>query len=415
MMDQLDIHNSKKRIEYVKTALHRKFSAENANIACEFLDRLRIENRSLGRIANYAECTRRILSIKDDKKISEWTRKDIESIYKAIAEANYQNSVKKDIITALKRLYHFAIHNELADKAKGKDYDPNVAWINPSCFKDRYEKIQAKDLLTDLELERLFNAVKEASQGKYVKRNIALVFTLFEGSYRPGELFNIRIGSLQFEDDFVRVDTTGKTGPKRLTLVTSFVPIREWLAEHPHSDDPDAFLWYHNNKEGVMRYPMLAYLIKKSAQMAGIKKRIWLYLFRHTSLTMYSKKLGNLVKLYGNWSKSSNMLSRYEHLASSDQEDAILKLHGLKKQDDSESILLSKICPSCKERNSVEKSHCVKCGTILSKKLAQQREARRQDEKNIIENYAKDVANLKKDYNELKEMLVKVLKEKSSS
>ncbi|MDE1840236.1 MAG: hypothetical protein KGH87_10010, partial [Thaumarchaeota archaeon] len=169
---------------------------------------------------------------------------------------------------------------------------------------------------------------------------------------------------------------TGKTGPKRLTLVTSFVPLKEWLAEHPYSDDPDAFLWYHNNKDGVMRYPMLFYLIKKAAQMAGIKKRIWLYLFRHTSLTMYSKKLGNLVKLYGNWSKSSNMLSRYEHLASSDQEDAILKLHGLKKQADSESILLSKICPSCKERNSSDKSHCMKCGTILSKKLAQQREVR---------------------------------------
>jgi len=28
--------------------------------------------------------------------ISEWTRKDIEAIYKVIAEANYQNSVKKE-------------------------------------------------------------------------------------------------------------------------------------------------------------------------------------------------------------------------------------------------------------------------------------------------------------------------------
>jgi len=415
MMETLDIHNSKKRIEYARTGFHRMFSAENAKVACEFLDRLRIENRSLGRISNYAECTRRILLVKDDKRISEWTKKEIESIHKAIAESNYQNSVKKDILTTLKRLYHFAAHDELADKSRGKDYDPNVSWIIPSYFKDRYEKIQAKDLLTDLELERLFNAVKEVSKGRYVKRNIAMVFTLFEGSYRPGELFNIRIGGLQFEDDFVRVDTTGKTGPKRLSLVTSFVPIKEWLAEHPHSDDPNAFLWYHNNKQGIMRYQMLFYLIKKSAQMAGIKKHVWIYLFRHTSLTMYSKKLGNIVKLYGNWSKGSNMLSKYEHLASSDQEDAILKLHGIKKQDDTESILLSKICPSCKERNSSDKSHCMKCGAILSKKLAQQREARRQDEKSIIKNYTKDVANLKKDYNELKEMLVKVLKEKSSS
>jgi len=229
MMEPLDIHNSKKRIEYARAGFHRMFSAENARVACEFLDRLRIENRSLGRISNYAECTRRILLVKDDKRISEWTKKEIESIHKAIAESNYQNSVKKDILTTLKRLYHFAAHDELADKSRGKDYDPNVSWIIPRYFKDRYEKIQAKDLLTDLELERLFNAVKEVSRGRYVKRNIAMVFTLFEGSYRPGELFNIRIGGLQFEDDFVRVDTTGKTGPKRLSLVPGFQGITKRL------------------------------------------------------------------------------------------------------------------------------------------------------------------------------------------
>ena len=67
------------------------------------------------------------------------------------------------------------------------------------------------------------------------------------------------------------------------------------------------------------------------------------------------------------------MLSRYEHLANSDQEDAVLKFHGLKKQDNSQSILFSKICPSCKEKNSADKSHCTKCGTVLTKKLAQQR------------------------------------------
>jgi hypothetical protein len=44
---------------------------------------------------------------------------------------------------------------------------------------------------------------KEAkgSSGSSVKRNV-LVFTLFEGSYRLGELFNITIGGLQFEDIF---------------------------------------------------------------------------------------------------------------------------------------------------------------------------------------------------------------------
>jgi hypothetical protein len=58
----------------------KKISVENAKVACEFLDRLRIENKSYGRIANYAECAKRILILKDDKRISEWTRKEIELI-----------------------------------------------------------------------------------------------------------------------------------------------------------------------------------------------------------------------------------------------------------------------------------------------------------------------------------------------
>ncbi|MGI0101988.1 MAG: tyrosine-type recombinase/integrase [Nitrosotalea sp.] len=408
-MKEIDIHNTKKRIEYIKAALPRRFSEENAKTTCEFLDKLRIENKSYGRIANYAESIKRILVIKDDVKISEWTKKEIELVHKKIAESNYENSVKKDTLIALKRIYHFARHDEIADKSKDKEYDPNVSWIVPSYFEDRYEKIQAKDLLTDAELENLFKAVKQVSKGRYVKRNVAVLVTLFEGSYRPGELFNIRIGGLQFEDDFVRVYTRGKTGPKSLALVTSFVPIKEWLTEHPHGDDPNAFLWYHNNKDGVMRYAMLFYLVKKAAQAAGIKKRVWMYLFRHTSLTMYSKKLGNLVKLYGNWSKGSNMLSRYEHLASSDQEDAILRLHGIKKQDDSQSILFSKICPGCKERNSADKSHCIKCGFVLSKRLAQEREMNKQGQAKKMVQYEKEVSSLKDDMSELRAMVSRLV------
>ena len=147
--------------------------------------------------------------------------------------------------------------------------------------------------------------------------------------------------------------------------------------------------------------------------MQGIKKRVWVYLFRHTSLTMYSKKLGNIVKLYGNWSKGSNMLAKYEHLASSDQEDAILKLHGLKKQNDSESILFSKICPSCKERNSADKNHCIKCGNILSKRLAQVREAKKQDEiKQIERNFGLTVKALQRSILEQQRKLDEILKGK---
>jgi site-specific recombinase XerD len=228
-MEVLDIHHSRERVEWTRVAIQKRFSAVNSKVAVDFLDRLRLENKSWGRIENYGSSVIRILTIRDDKKISNWTRKDIESIHIVIANTSWANSTKKDTLTALKRLYHFARHGEIADKARDKDYDPNIAWITPSHFRDRYEKIQSKDLLTDADLENLFKAVKKISKGRYVKRNVAALVTLFEGSYRPGELLNMRIGGLEFEDDFVRVHTTGKTGSKTLALVTSFVPIKDGL------------------------------------------------------------------------------------------------------------------------------------------------------------------------------------------
>ncbi len=115
-----------------------------------------------------------------------------------------------------------------------------MAWITPDSFKDKYQKIQSKDLLTDDDILQLIQAAKRMG-GKYVKRNIAIIFVLLEGAYRPGELLDIIISGIEFEKDFVRIHTTGKTGPKSLTLVASFEPIKEWLAEHPYSDDPMHF------------------------------------------------------------------------------------------------------------------------------------------------------------------------------
>ena len=379
----IDWHNSQKRVELAKIRITKRFSKENIDTACRFLDKLRLGNMSYGRIENYSGSTIRILQIKDDKKIEDWSKREIEQVHKVIADSAYENSVKKDTLTALKRLYHFAVHDEIVIKAKGIEYDPVVSWITPGSFVDRFEKIQSKDLLTDNEILQLIQTIKQIG-GRFVKRNIALVFILLEGAYRPGELLNIRIGGIEFESDFVRIHTTGKTGPKSLTLVASYGPLKEWISLHPQSDDPDAFLFYQDNDDGVMRYWTLDYIIRHARKKANIKKRIWPYLFRHTSLTEYSKRLGNVAKIYGNWSKDSHMLTHYEHLANSDQEDAVLKLHNLKKENNENSILFPKICPSCKQRNSSDNSHCLHCGMELAKTLVHLRETRKKSQSYTI-------------------------------
>ena len=81
---RIDIHNQKKKVESIKRNMHKKFSNDNAIITCKFLDRLRLENKSHGRIANYGDCIRRFLEIKDDKKVQDWSRQEIEYIHKVL-------------------------------------------------------------------------------------------------------------------------------------------------------------------------------------------------------------------------------------------------------------------------------------------------------------------------------------------
>ncbi|MGB9002722.1 MAG: tyrosine-type recombinase/integrase [Nitrosotalea sp.] len=405
-----DIHNSVRDVERYKNIL-QKF--KNGSDCIKFLDALLLSGRSWIRIATYAYSCQKILQLKDDKPIISWTREDCEEIVKKFVIANISNATKEGHLRTLKRLVHRCKTKKLIQKGR-EDYCEEVAWITPGSFYDKYEKIQSKDLIKDNEILAMINAVKKMG-GKYVKRNILVLFLLLDGSFRPAELLNITIGGIEFGSDFVRVHTTGKTGPKRLTLVTSFVPMKEWIQEHPDAENPRAYLLWEDNEEGRMSYWQLWRLVKRSAQKAGIKKRIWLYLFRHTSITEHVKRLGRVAAVYGNWSPRSKMLQKYTHLADSDQEDAILKLHGLKKEDNTDSILFAKMCPRCHKGNSADKSHCSNCGTILSKKLAQIRESGNMtDVLKFERKFSSEIKNLRKTIEEQQKMF-EVLLNKSKN
>jgi integrase/recombinase XerD len=405
-----DIYNSAGDVDRYKRALERY---SNGLDCIKFLDALLLAGRSWIRIANYGYSCKRILDLKDNKPIKLWTREDCEEIVKKFISSDLSNATKQGHFRTLKRLVHHCKTNRLIQRGE-EDYCEEISWITPGSFYDKHEKIQSKDLIKDTEMLAMIEAIKRIG-AKYVKRNILVFFLLLDGSFRPAELLNIKIGGIEFEDDYVRVHTTGKTGPKTLALVTSYVPMKEWISEHPDADNPDAFLLFEDNEEGRMSYWQLWHLVKNSASKAGIKKRIWIYLFRHTSITEHVKRLGRVAVIYGNWSHNSRMPQRYTHLADSDQEDAILKLHGLKNKDEDNSMLFSKICSKCHQQNSADKSHCSNCGNILSKKLAKLREVHKQDEvKKLEKRFGSEMADLRKTIMEQQKMFDEILEERKS-
>ena len=194
---------------------------------------------------------------------------------------------------------------------------------------------------------------------------------MFEGAFRPGELLNLRVGGIEFKDNYVLVSTVGKTGKKRVPLVYSFKPLLEWLAKHPQKDEPKSYLWYsHSSKQKRTSYRYLQEILKSCANEAGIKKRVWNYLIRHTQLTLLAKKLSDqTLCVFGNWSKGSKMLARYVHLSGKDVENALLELHGIKPQSKDDTSITFKDCPRCANQNIPDSLRCSSCGLILDENL----------------------------------------------
>jgi ribosomal protein L40E len=121
----------------------------------------------------------------------------------------------------------------------------------------------------------------------------------------------------------------------------------------------------NSNKEA--HYTPLGYagvnkLLDILGKRAGIRKRIYPHLFRHTRATHLANKLteAQMKQLFG-WTQASKMAAIYVHLSGRDVDNALLELHGLSVQENKEGKFKVKICPRCGERNSPDGIYCKKC------------------------------------------------------
>lgn len=117
-----------------------------------------------------------------------------------------------------------------------------------------------------------------------------------------------------------------------------------------------------------MEYGTFRKLILRLKDKAEIKKRLYHHLFRHTRVThlLINKQINEAqAKVYFGWVPSSTMLSEYSHLISSDVNNAILEIHGIKTSESKESLLRPKQCPRCSTINSKDARFCHRCGSIL--------------------------------------------------
>lgn len=304
------------------------------------------------------------------------TKDDIKDVVVAIDSAENRSPWTKHGYKAIiKKFYRWLkFGDEYRDKLESP---PIVSWLRVGMKRKDQPKIRASDILTESETKRIIEAAE-------TPRDRAFVSMLYELGARIGEIGSLRIRGVTRDEYGYLVDLEGKTGHRTPRIVISDSYLTQWLNMHPSNSNPDSPLWVmmgKRNKEKAMTYGAFRALVKRIVLRAGITKRVYPHLFRHTRVThlLLSRQINEAqAKVYFGWLPSSTMLSEYSHLISKDANDAILAMHGIKTEDATENILKPKQCPRCGKINSPEALFCQQCTSVLDVKTALELDEKRQ-------------------------------------
>jgi len=224
-----------------------------------------------------------------------------------------------------------------------------------------------------------------------------LVSLTYESGFRIGEVLTLRIKHIVFDEYGAKILVgEGKTGMRRIRVVSSAPYLANWIENHPLRDKPEAPLWISTgtrNKNKIICYESARRIIIKLAKRANIKKRIHPHLFRHTQATELASSFTEAqMNQYFSWIQGSNMPSTHVHLSLKDIDGAILKLHGIKEnKEEKKDNLTPKKCFRCEKMNPATGKFCLRCGAPLNLQTAMKSEEKRREMDNVMTILLKDL------------------------
>jgi len=260
------------------------------------------------------------------------------------------------------------------------DYPEVVKWMKPKPTKTL---IEPQTLLTHEEFQKLLGECRN-------QRDRALVQLIYERGFRPHELTCMKIGDVVTTEYGVRlmVPANTKTGPRPLPLVQSAPDLKLWINQHPLKDDPKAPLFIQVNGSGfsALSYDSLRSIFRRLVKRAKLKRHVWMYLIRHTSLTRAARRkmpTATMEKAAG-WVHGSRMPAVYVHLSGADTEEDILEAEGVKTTIQVSEPRKIQICPGCNAKVPFDFRYCQSCGfDFVLKKRAEGTEILREEVKQL--------------------------------
>lgn len=353
-----DVHNFEKRLENAISGLEDEddISERNKEIIQELKDECLANGLSTGRAVRH---------VYNGKKLAKWLEKDfddadkqdIKELVGTIEQSDYAAKTKKNYKTALKKIYQM-----LEDYDQG--YPDKVSWFKVTTSSNGNKL--PDEILTKKEVKRIINQTSKP-------RDRAFISTLYESGCRIGEFLPLQMKHLEFDDKGAKLMVNGKTGSRRIRVVSSVPYLKKWIDNHPKKDDHHAPIWYSRYSNKRLSYSRARSLIHSLVDEAGIDKRANPHAFRHARATHLANHLTEAqMKEFFGWTQDSNMASTYVHLSGRDVDHALLEMHGIEEPDNNEKEeeMGPRKCPQCEETNPPTNQFCATCGTVLDEEKA---------------------------------------------
>lgn len=215
-----------------------KVSAGNKRLIVKFRDELFSLGLGLRRILKYMQYLRRMARLLGTD-FDQASQKDLKRLVHRIdrmesqsREKNFGGQVadwtKYDCKVMLKKFYKVM-------EGDNEEYPAKIKWLKPKLNVN--QRKLPEELLTEKEVRAMVKAAHNI-------RDRALVSTLYESGCRIGELVALKVKHVQFDRyGSILLVPEGKTGARRIRLVTSTPYLSNWVSHHPRKKASQSPLW----------------------------------------------------------------------------------------------------------------------------------------------------------------------------
>jgi len=277
-----------------------------------------------------------------------------------------KNTYKQALITFFKWIH-----------GSKRDWPKCVEFIE---FNGKGRKKTSDDLLTREEVYKMVEACDHP-------RDRALITTMYESSCRRGEIISCRVKHLRFNGDHAvivfpedSVSRTGraKTGSYEALLFDAAPYLKAYMDYHPERSNPEAPLFISIAKQDygkALENDGVYQMIRKAAKRAGIRKRVYPHLLRHSISTEWAKQgyTTQEINIRSGRAQNSREADTYIHLSGSNVQDKVLKRERIKRglateeETTEESPLEPVKCWACETPNPPTNQFCYNkdCGAEL--------------------------------------------------